>query len=57
MKKFIPYLLFSATTFHTFLGALPVTAMGCNTKTDKAEVVCNPEVKVCQEKVSDSAVN
>ena len=57
MKKFIPYLLFSATTFHTFLGALPVTAMGCDTKTDKAEVVCNDADTDCEEKVSTSTIN
>ena len=57
MKKFIPYLLFSATTLHTFLGALPVTAMGCGTKTDKAEIVCKDADTDCQKKVSDSTIN
>ena len=57
MKKFIPYLLLSATTLHTFLGALPVTAMGCGTKTDKAEIVCKDTDTDCQKKVSDSTIN
>ena len=57
MKKLIPYLLFSATTFHTFLGALPVTAMSCGTKNDKAEVVCKDDDIKCQEEVSDSIIN
>jgi len=57
MKKLIPYLLFSATTFHTFLGALPVTAMGCNTKTDKSEVVCTDTDTNCKKKLSDSTTN
>tara|TARA_Y100001968_G_C19272163_1_gene674814 strand:+ start:606 stop:779 length:174 start_codon:yes stop_codon:yes gene_type:complete len=57
MKKFIPYLLFSATTFHTFLGSLPVTAMGCSTKTDNAEVVCKDGDTSCETKVSESTIN
>tara|TARA_Y100001968_G_C19400912_1_gene740972 strand:+ start:1493 stop:1666 length:174 start_codon:yes stop_codon:yes gene_type:complete len=57
MKKFIPYLLFSATTFHAFLGTLPVTAMGCASKTDKVEVVCKEGDSSCQKKVSDSTIN
>ena len=57
MKKFIPYLLFSATTFHTFLGALPVTAMGCSAKTDKSEAVCKDGDISCQEEVSKSTIN
>ena len=57
MKKFIPFLLFSATTFHTFLGALPVTAMSCGTEADNSEVVCKDGDKNCKEKVSDLNIN
>ncbi len=57
MKKLIPYLLFSATTFPTFLVALPVTAMGCRTETDKAEIVCTDSDTNCQKKVLDSTIN
>ena len=57
MKNFIPYLLISATTFHTFLGALPVTAMGCSTKSDKVEVICKDGDANCEKKVSDSSIN
>ena len=57
MKKFIPYLLFSATTFHAFLGTLPATAMGCGTKTDNSEVICKDGDENCQQKVSESTIN
>ena len=56
MKKFIPYLLFSATTIHTFLGTTPVIAMSCDTHSDKVEVVCKGDDK-CQETISESTVN
>ena len=57
MKKFIPYLLFSATTLHTFLGALPVTAMGCSSETDKVDVVCKDGDTSCKEQIYDSTIN
>ena len=57
MKKIIPFLLFSATTLHTFLGISPVMAMGCSSHSDKAEVVCEEENTDCQEKISASSIN
>ena len=57
MKKFIPYLLFSVTTLHTFLGIQPVMAMGCNSNSDKAEVVCEEGDTDCEEKISTSTIN
>ena len=57
MKKFIPYLLFSATTFHTFLSVSPVMAMGCNSHSEKVEFVCDEGDVECQEKVSTSSLN
>ena len=57
MKKFIPYLLFSATTLHTFLGASPVMSMGCGNHSDKAELECEVSDVQCQEKVSESSIN
>lgn len=57
MKKFIPYLLFSATTLHTFLGVSPVMAMGCSSHSDKVEVVCEESDIDCQEKISISTIN
>ncbi len=57
MKKFIPYILFSATTLHTFLGISPVMAMGCSSHSDKVEVVCDEGDIECQKKISISTIN
>tara|TARA_Y100001968_G_scaffold238778_1_gene222199 strand:- start:440 stop:595 length:156 start_codon:yes stop_codon:yes gene_type:complete len=51
MKKFIPFLLFSATTLHTVLGISPVIAMGCSSHSDKTETVCEKEDNDCQQKI------
>ena len=56
MKKFIPLLLFSATTLHTFLGASPVMAMGCDSRSDKSEVVCEDGDIQCKDKISESNI-
>ena len=57
MKKFIPYLLFSATTLHTFLGVSPVMAMGCSSHAGKSEVVCEEGDTDCEENISTSTIN
>ena len=57
MKKFIPYLLLSATTLHTVLGVSPVMAMSCGSHSDKAEVVCEAGDTDCEKKISASTVN
>ena len=57
MKKFIPYILFSAATLHTILGVSPVMAMGCSSHSDKTEVVCEEGDTDCEEKISVSAIN
>jgi len=57
MKKFIPYILFSATTLHTVLNVSPVMAMGCSPKSYKAEVVCEVGDTDCDEKISASTIN
>ena len=57
MKKFIPYLLFSATTLHTVLGISPVMALGCDSDSDKAEVVCEEGNTNLEEKISASTIN
>ena len=57
MKKFIPYILFSATTLHTVLGVSPVIAMGCDSHSDKAEVVCETGDTDCEEKNFASTIN
>ena len=57
MKKFILYLLFSATTLQTVFGVSPVIAMGCGSHSDKAEIICEEDEIDCQEKTSASAIN
>ena len=57
MKKFIPYLLLSATTLHTVLGVSPVMAMSCGSHSDKAEVVCEAADTDCEEKISASTID
>ena len=57
MKKFIPYILFSATTLYTVLGVSPLMAMGCGPHSDKAEVVGEEGDNDCQEKISASTIN
>tara|TARA_Y100001968_G_C18754230_1_gene434743 strand:+ start:254 stop:427 length:174 start_codon:yes stop_codon:yes gene_type:complete len=57
VKKFIPSLLFSATTLHTVLGVSPVMAMGCGSQSDKAEVVCEERDTDCEENTSASTIN
>ena len=57
MKKFIPYLLFSATTLHTVLGVSPLMAMACASHSDKAEVVCEEGDTDCLDKTSASTIN
>ena len=57
MKKFIPYLLFSATTLHTVLGVSPVMAMYCSSHSDKAEVVCEAADAHCEKNISASTIN
>ena len=57
MKKFIPYLLFSATTLYTVLGVSPVIATGCDSHFDNAEVVCDAGDTDCEEKISASTIN
>ena len=57
MKKFIPYLLFSATILPTVLGISPVMAMGCGSHSDKAEVICEQGDTDCRKKISASTIN
>ena len=57
MKRFIPYILFSATTLHTVLAVSPVMAMGCGSHSDKDTVVCEKDETDCQEKIPASTIN
>ena len=51
MKKIIPYLLFTATTLHTVIGASPVIAMGCSSHSDKTVVVCEEGDSDCKKQI------
>ena len=57
MKKFIPYILFSASTLHTILGVSPVMAMGCGSHSDKAAVICEAGDTDCEKNISASTMN
>ena len=57
MKKFIPYLLFSATTLHTLLDVSPVMAMSCSSHSDEIEAVCKDDGTDCQNKIPRSSPN
>tara|TARA_Y100001968_G_C19337898_1_gene707890 strand:- start:900 stop:1073 length:174 start_codon:yes stop_codon:yes gene_type:complete len=57
MKKFIPYLLLSATTLHTVLGNSPVMALGCDSHSDKTDIVCEEGDVDCKNKTTDSIIN
>ena len=57
MKKFIPYLLFSAATLHTVIGISPVVALGCDSQTPTSEIVCKEGDIDCQKKVIESRIN
>ena len=57
MKKFVPYLLFSATTLHTILGISPVMAMGCDSHSNRSEVVCETGDVNCDEETSAKNIN
>ena len=48
MKKFVPYLLFSATTLHAILGISPVMAMGCGSHSNEAEIICEKSDSECK---------
>ena len=57
MKKLIPLLLLSSTTIYSTLGTLPVTAMGCGSSADKAEVVCAEGDIYCEKKQIENRIN
>ena len=57
MRKFIPYLLFSATTLHTVLGNSPVMAMECYSHSEKINLICEESDVDCSEKLSTLNVN
>ena len=57
MKKLIPLLLLSSATLYSTIGTLPVTAFGCNSSGNKAEVVCTEGDFDCEKKLIDDQTN
>ena len=51
MKKLIPLLLLSSATLFSTIGTLPVSAMGCNSSSNKAEIVCAEGDIDCEKKL------
>ena len=57
MKKLIPLLLLSSATIYSPIGTLPVSAMGCNSFTNKVEVVCAEGDIDCEKKLIENLIN
>ena len=57
MKKLIPLVLLSSATLYSTIGTLPVTAMGCNSSTEKAEVVCVEGDFDCKKTLIENRIN
>ena len=57
MKKLIPLLLLSSTTLYSTIVTLPVSAMGCNSSSKKAEVVCAEGDTACEKKIIENRIN
>tara|TARA_B100000579_G_C22468343_1_gene682212 strand:- start:395 stop:589 length:195 start_codon:yes stop_codon:yes gene_type:complete len=57
MKKLIPLLLLSSTTLYSTISTLPVTAMGCSSSSDKAEVPCAEGDIDCEKKQIENRIN
>ena len=57
MKKLIPLLLLSSATLYSTIGTLPVSAMGCNSSSNKAEVVCAEGDIDCENKLIEDRIN
>jgi len=57
MKKLIPLLLLSSSTLYSAIGVLPVSAMGCNSSTNKDEVSCVEGDIDCETKLIHNRIN
>ena len=57
MKKLIPLLLLSSAILYSTIGILPVSAMGCNSSTNKAEVLCTEGDIDCEKKLIENRTN
>ena len=57
MKKLIPLLLLSSATLSSTIDSLPVSAMGCNSFSNKEEVVCAEGDIDCEKKLIEDRIN
>ena len=57
MKKLIPLLLLSSATLYSTIGTLSVSAMGCNSSTNKAKVICAEGDIDCEKKLIENRIN
>tara|TARA_B100000579_G_scaffold39845_1_gene27847 strand:- start:192 stop:365 length:174 start_codon:yes stop_codon:yes gene_type:complete len=57
MKKLIPLLFLSSATLYSAIGTLPVTAMGCNSSKETAEVICAEGDFDCEKKLIENRIN
>ena len=57
MRNLFPLLLLSFATLYSTIDILPVTAMGCNSSTEKAEVVCAEGDIDCEKKLIEDRIN
>ena len=57
MKKLIPLLLLSSATLYSTIGTLPVSAMGCNSSANKADVICAGSDTDCKKKLIEDRIN
>ena len=57
MKKLIPLLLLSSATLYSTIGTLPVSAMSCNSSTNKVQEICAEGDTDCEKKVINDQIN
>ena len=57
MKKLIPLLFLSSATLYSTIDTLPVSSMGCNSSSNKAEIVCSEGDIDCEKKLIEDRIN
>ena len=57
MKRLIPLLFLSSATLYSTIATLPISAMGCNSSTNKAEVVCAEGDIDCEKQLIENRIN
>tara|TARA_B100000579_G_scaffold101517_1_gene80775 strand:+ start:1105 stop:1269 length:165 start_codon:yes stop_codon:yes gene_type:complete len=54
MKKLVPLFLLLSATLYSTIDTLPIRAMGCNSSTNKAEIVCAEGDIDCEKKLVEN---